>query len=144
MDTIQAQRAHLEEAILECEERQIAIESVETEILQRATAIAEQVESLKKYIREQQVSESNPELPFKGTLEIEKCLSVDMQGLQAAIDKEKDETTKLLEECRQKAQELKQQYNKFQVDQQKLIQSKDFNNARGQAKQSLVDLFVDN
>ena len=46
-ETIQIQREHLEECVLECEERQLSLETVEEEIISRATDIAEKIEILK-------------------------------------------------------------------------------------------------
>ena len=42
-ETVQAQREHLEECVLECEERQLSFEIVEEEIISRATDIAEKI-----------------------------------------------------------------------------------------------------
>ena len=62
MDGFRIQREILEEAIIDGEEKIVAVESLEEEILQRAATIEEQVASLKEFIAENQQTAEKPEL----------------------------------------------------------------------------------
>ena len=52
IEGLRVQREELEEAIIECEEKQLQMESVEEEILERAVGIKEQIEQFKAFLAE--------------------------------------------------------------------------------------------
>ena len=107
LEGIRAQREELEEAIMECEEKQQQMESVEEEILKRATEISEQINEFKSFL----IKNTANALAFAS------CIVFDTEKIKDILNVEKEALNKDLEKSKKSQMKLKESFNAFLIEQ---------------------------